>query len=126
MSVDIESLVEQVIGAAIEVHRHFGAGFQELTYQRALAVELNLRGLPFEQEVPVQLRYKQEVVGEGRIDLLIGHRLVVELKACEGKPERFRRQVVSYLKAMDLPLGLVINFNCELLKDGLARVSNTS
>ena len=126
MSVEIESWVEQVIGAAIEVRRHFGAGFQELTYQRALAVELKLRGLPFEREVPVQLRYKQEVVGEGRIDLLIGQRLVVELKACEGKPERFRRQVVSYLKAMDLPLGLVINFNCELLKDGLARVSNTS
>lgn len=121
---DIEQLVEQVIGAAIEVHRHLGPGFKEATYQKALQIELRLREIPYQTEVPVRLCYKDEVVGDGRIDLLVDDRLVVELKAAETKPDRFRRQVVAYLKAADLPLGLVINFEVDLLKDGLARVSN--
>ena len=122
---DIEQLVEQVIGAAIEVHRVFGAGFKESTYHRAMMVELGLREIPFESEVPVQLKYKNETVGEGRIDLLIDKRLVVELKAAEASPDKFRRQAVAYLKATKLSLGLVINFEVDLLKQGIARASNS-
>lgn len=122
---DLNRLAEQVIGAAIEVHRHLGPGFQEITYQRALMVELRHRGIPFQDEVPVVLDYKGVSIGEGRIDLLIDGRLVVELKATEPKPDGFRRQVSAYLKATSNQLGLVINFNVAVLKDGIARVVHT-
>lgn len=117
-----DELVEKIIGAAIEVHRHLGAGFAEATYHKAMEIELSLRQIPFASEVPIGLQYKNRALGEGRIDLLIDKRLVVELKACEANPERFRRQVVCYLKATGLPLGLVINFEVELLKQGINRV----
>lgn len=124
-SLDHESeLTEAVIGAAIEVHRQLGAGFQEKTYHRALMIELEERGIVFRSEVPVQLEYKGRDIGEGRIDLLIEEQLVVELKAAEDNPKKYRRQVVAYLRASKLRLGLVINFEAELLRDGIARVAN--
>ncbi|MEO1087493.1 MAG: GxxExxY protein, partial [Acidobacteriota bacterium] len=119
---DIEEVVERVIGAAIEVRRHFGAGFRETTYHRAMEIELRRRDIAFESEVPVVLKYHDEVIGEGRIDLLIDRRLVVELKAASAKPDMFRRQVVSYLKAGGYELGLILNFETELLKHGITRV----
>ncbi len=91
----LNALSEIVIAAAIEVHRHLGPGFQESTYQRALAVELNRREVPFVLEAPVHLQYKGESIGNGRIDLLVDGQLVVELKAADGPSERFRRQVVA-------------------------------
>ncbi|MEM9418933.1 MAG: GxxExxY protein [Planctomycetota bacterium] len=122
---DTDELVTAVIGAAIEVHRAFGAGFKESTYHKSMMVELGLRGIEFESEVPVVLKYKDKPVGEGRIDLLIKNCLVVELKAAESAPSKYRRQVVAYLKATGHTLGLVINFEVELLKDGVSRVSNS-
>ncbi|MBB6430141.1 GxxExxY protein [Algisphaera agarilytica] len=122
MGDDIEELIEKVIGAAIEVHRHFGPGSLEATYHRALEIELKLQGIPFESEVPVTLDYKGHPVGQGRIDLLIDGRLVVELKAAHRGADQFKRQVLAYLRATDLPLGLVINFEVGVLKEGLARV----
>lgn len=118
----LNALVERVIGAAIEVHRSLGPGFAESTYQRALTIELRLRGISFKTEVPVQLRYKEELLGEGRIDLLVESRLIVELKAAEANPKKYRRQVVSYLKATGLHLGLIINFETDVLKEGISRV----
>jgi len=77
-----------------------------------------------EQTPPELNQLTKRVIGEGRIDLLVAERLVVELKSAEGNASQFRRQVVSYLKAKGLGLGLVINFNVELLKDGVVRVAN--
>ncbi|MEM8495857.1 MAG: GxxExxY protein [Planctomycetota bacterium] len=114
-----------VIGAAIEVHRQLGPGFAESTYHQALRVELELRKIEFKSEVPVSLVYKDVAIGDGRIDLLVGDSLVVELKAARAEPRKFNRQVVSYLKATGLMLGLVINFEHGVLRDGIARVIHT-
>ncbi|MEM6393370.1 MAG: GxxExxY protein [Planctomycetota bacterium] len=120
---DLTVLTEKVIGAAIEVHRKLGAGFQEITYHRAMMIELEHRGIGFEAEYPVRLKYRGQDIGEGRVDLLVEHALVVELKSAEANPEKYKRQVVSYLKATGLKIGLLLNFNVQLMKDGVARVS---
>ena len=122
---DINELTEAAIGAAIEVHRHLGAGFQERTYERALSVELRLRGIAHEMQVPVMLEYKGENFGDGKVDLLVEGRLIVELKAVAELCEAHRTQVLAYLKATDFSLGLLINFHAPTIKDGLKRVIYT-
>ncbi len=122
----LEELAQQVIGAAIEVHRHLGPGFAEATYQRALSRELMLRSIAHRLEAPVSITYKDQAVAKGSIDILVEEQLVVELKAAEARPRRYHRQVSAYLKATGLQLGLIINFDCDTLKDGLARVINTT
>lgn len=122
MTDDLEVIIEKVIGAAIEVHRYFGPGSLESTYHRAMEIELGMRGIQFLSEVPVTLDYKSHPVGQGRIDLLIDGRLIVELKAVAKPAAHFKRQVLAYLKSTDRNLGLVINFEVSVLKDGLARV----
>jgi len=122
---DIERLnllSEQVIGAAIEVHRHLGAGFLESTYEKALVIELELRGIRCEVQKPVDLTYKGKSIGEGKIDLLIEGRLIVELKAVKELVDAHKTQVLAYLKASGHKLGLLINFHSPLLKDGVKRV----
>ena len=121
---ELTALSERVIGAAIEVHRALGPGFQEVTYHRALMIELEEVGLAVDTEVPVELRYKGRVIGEGRIDLLVEGKLVVELKAAAANPQKYRRQVIAYLKATDKKLGLIINFEADRLVDGITRVIN--
>ena len=106
------------IGAAIEVHRQTGAGLDEVSYQRALAIELGLRGIPFAREVPVVISYKGTPVGERKIDFIVGGRLVVELKAIEAIAKVHLAQVRTYLKITGLHLGLLLNFNTAILKDG--------
>jgi len=96
---EFDELVTQVVGAAIAVHRELGPGFAEITFSRAHQIELEERNIPFAAEVAIALQYHGRSIGEGRIDLLIEDRLVVELKAVEGSAKRFRRQVVAYLKA---------------------------
>lgn len=120
-----DDLTGRVIGAAIAVHRALGPGFIEPTYGRALAIELKHQGVAFDTEVPVELRYRDEVIGTGRMDFLVEDELVVELKATELPARQFRRQVAAYLKASDLKLGLLINFGADPLKDGIARIINT-
>ena len=121
---ELTALSERVIGAAIEVHRQLGPGFQEITYRRALAIKLEAIGLSFEVEVPVSLNYRGKTIGEGRIDMLIEKQLILELKAAEANPKKYKRQVTVYLKATGLRLGLVINFEQDRLVDGIARVAN--
>ncbi|MEM9348220.1 MAG: GxxExxY protein [Planctomycetota bacterium] len=115
-------LTEALIGAAIEVHRQLGPGFIESTYHRALEIELELRGVEFESEKPVALEYKGRPIGEGRLDLLLDGKVVIELKAVEKLAPIHQAQVISYLKATDLQVGLLINFNVEVLRDGIKRV----
>jgi GxxExxY protein len=123
---ELERLAGKVIGAAIEVHRRLGAGFAEVNYHKAMIVELGCRGISHRSEVPVELRYRDVTIGEGRIDLPIEDKPVVELKSSEASARRFKRQASSYLKATGLNLALVINFECDVFREGLARVINTS
>ena len=116
-------LAREVIGAAIEVHRHLGPGFLESVYEEALCVELRLRKIPFERQRPAKVEYKGEYVGEeGRLDLLVDDRLIVELKAVREVAPIHRAIVVSYLKATKKNLALLINFKVSCLKDGVQRV----
>ena len=115
---EIESLLQSVVGAAIEVHRLLGPGHPERVYSSALAREMLLRDIPFEQEYPYAVIYKQEAVGEGRLDFWVGGRLVVEIKATDGLSDAHVSQVVAYLSQMREPLGLLLNFNVSVLKNG--------
>lgn len=115
-------LANAVIGAAIEVHRELGPGFLESVYQEALVVELELRRIPFIAQQPVEVSYKGCLVGEGRIDLLVDRGLVVEIKAVDTIMPIHRAQLISYLRAMGLPLGLLLNFKTPLAKDGIERI----
>jgi GxxExxY protein len=118
----VDELAHAVIGAAIEVHRVLGPGFLESVYEAALAIELETRAIPFERQKPVPLRYKGRDIGEGRLDLLVADCLIVELKPVEVLAPIHKAQVISYLKATGLHLGLLINFNVPLLKDGVERI----
>lgn len=119
---ELDAITHAVIGAAIEVHRELGPGFLESTYAKALAVELTRRNIQFVQEAPIQLSYKGEQIGEGRIDLLVSECRIVELKAVGRLASIHQAQVLSYLKITKKTLGLLINFNVEMLRDGIKRI----
>lgn len=121
---ELDSLAHAVIGAAIEVHRHFGPGLDEELYQNALAIEFGLRGIPFAREVVVDVEYKGRYIGKKRLDFVVGGRLVLETKAIEQLLSLHKAQVLTYLKITRNKLGLLLNFNVEILKDGLKRVIN--
>jgi GxxExxY protein len=119
------ALSGQVIGAAIEVHRALGPGLLESSYQACLSHELTLRGLAWVRQKEIPLRYKDVRVHSAyRIDLLVEGRLVVEVKATEALTPIHRAQVLTYLKLLHLRLGLLINFNVEVLARGVRRVVN--
>jgi GxxExxY protein len=118
----VEQLAYEVIGAAIEVHRVLGPGFLESVYQEALRVELQLRRIAFISQAVVAVNYKGAKVGEGKLDFLVGNQLVIELKAVENLAPIHTAQVLSYLKMTDHQLGLLINFNVSILKDGIRRI----
>jgi GxxExxY protein len=120
-----EELARLVIGAAIEVHRHLGPGMPEYSYRDALCHEFDLQGVEYEREARFAITYKGKDVGQGRIDILVGRVLIVELKVVECLNNVHRAQVISYLQATKLRPGLLINFNVAVLKDGIKRVINT-
>jgi GxxExxY protein len=115
-------LTRMVIGAAIEVHRELGPGWLESFYEQALCLELDGCSIPFARQVAVPVLYKGTRIGEGRLDLIVGGRLLVELKATEGHSPLHLAQVLTYLKASRLTLGLLINFNVPSLRQGIRRV----
>jgi GxxExxY protein len=119
---ELNELTGAVIGAAIEVHKELGPGFLEHTYSKALSVELTRLGIRHACEAPVTLHYKGHPIGDGRLDILVENKLVLELKAVEKLLAIHHSQVLSYLKATQLPLGLLINFNVNVLKDGIQRI----
>jgi hypothetical protein len=118
----LDELARVVVDAALEVHRELGPGFTENVYEEALAVELRLREVLFERQQAVSVSYKGYAVGEGRVDLLVGGELIVELKAVEKLLPVHKAQIISYLKARGSTLALLINFNERLLRDGIQRV----
>lgn len=115
-------LTEQIIGAAIEVHKTLGPGLLESAYEQCLCHELNLRGLSFLQQVPIGVRYKQCSVDCGyRADLIVERTVLLELKAIEKLAAIHQAQLITYLKLTALKVGLLINFNEVRLRDGLLR-----
>jgi len=118
----IETVAREVIGAAIEVHRTLGPGFVENIYETALALELTERGIPFARQVKIDVFYKGTPIGQSRIDLLVGRVLIVELKAVDALLPVHKAQVLSYLKAIKQPLGLLLNFKGETMRGGIQRV----
>ena len=117
-----EAIAYRVIGAAIEVHRHLGPGFLESIYEKAMDHELKTSGLFAERQKEILVRYKDIEISGQRLDLLVGGRIIVELKAGESIAPIHEAQLISYLKATGLRLGLLINFHVPVLKDGIRRI----
>ena len=118
-------VTDRIIGSAIEVHRRIGPGLLESIYSECLAMELTLRGVRFEREVPVPVIYReQRVAVDLRIDLLVERCVVVELKAVEKLLPVHDAQLLTYLRLTQQSVGLLINFNVPALKNGLRRLVN--
>jgi len=116
-------LTRDTIGAAIEVHKDKGPGLLESVYEWCLMMELELRGYQIENQSDVVVRYKkfQKMVAL-KFDLLVNHCLLVEVKAVEAVAPIHKAQLLSYMKLLDIPLGLIINFNSPKLTDGVSRL----
>ena len=119
---ELDAWAKAVIGAAIEVHRRLGPGLDESLYEAALLVEFQLRHIPFVSQVEVNVTYKGELIGNKRLDIIVAGMLVIELKAIEQIGPIHKAQVLTYLHITGMKLGLLINFNTILLKDGLKRI----
>jgi GxxExxY protein len=117
-----EQIATAVIGAAIEVHRHLGPGFLERIYQEALCLELKARDIPFERERTINVVYRDVAIGGQRIDMVVGGRVIVELKAVSRVEPIWEAKVISYLRTVPLRLGLLLNFNNRTMKDGITRI----
>ena len=116
-----ELLTEKIIGCSIEVHRELGPGLLENIYQAALAIEFGLRGMHFQQQLPLNVSYKGMGIGAYRIDLLVENEVVVELKSTERNDPVYEAQLLSYMKLGGYRVGLLINFNSILLTKGIKR-----
>lgn len=115
-------LTSTIIGAAIEVHKTLGPGLLESAYEECLAREFVLRSLPFERQKPVPVIYKDVKLECGyRLDFLVAHSVVVELKAVEGITSVHEAIVLTYLRLSGCKVGLLLNFNVVVLKDGIRR-----
>jgi GxxExxY protein len=122
---DVNEVTEKIIGAAIEVHRHLGPGLLESAYEECLCYELDQAGLRFERQVHLPVYYKGlELQGAYRMDVVVEDAVVVEIKATEQMIPLYAAQVLTYLKSAHKAVGLLINFNVPVLKDGLKRIVN--
>jgi GxxExxY protein len=122
LSPEHEKIVTDTIGCGMTVHRVLGPGFKERIYERAFCLELELRSIKFECEKKIDVRYKQWTIPGQQVDLIVEGVVLVELKAVPKLKELHKCQVVSYLRTLDLRIGLLMNFNCPLFKDGLKRI----
>lgn len=122
---DVEEVSSIVVDTALQLHRDLGPGLLESVYEVVLAKLLEQRGLSVERQKPVPIRYQDIALDEGfRLDLLVDNQLVIELKSVESIHPVHPKQLLTYLRLMNLPLGLLINFGAPLLRDGLKRVVN--
>ena len=117
------ALTEQIIGGAIEVHKHWGPGLYEEIYQKSLYHELQLRNVKIASEVKLPLLYKGEQVGDDlRLDLIVEEKVVVELKSVKALEPVHEAQLLTYMKQTGCKIGLLINFNVPVLKQGIKRM----
>jgi len=119
-----DDLIERVIGSAIEVHRELGPGLLESVYEQAMMVELANQGIAACHQVAVPASYKGHDLKLGfRADIIVEESLILELKACSALEPIHLAQMITYQRLLKFKRGLLINFNCKLLKDGIKRVS---
>jgi GxxExxY protein len=119
---DVEKLAYDVIGCCVRVHRELGPGLLEIIYARAVVLELRASHIQLEVERSIPVRYRGELLCHQRLDLMVEDRLVLELKSVERLDSIHVAQVLSYLRISGVRLGLLINFNVSILKDGIRRV----
>lgn len=117
-----DPLTEKIIGCAIEVHKMLGPGLLESTYESALCVEMQLVGLKFERQLIIPVTYKDQPVGDYRLDLLVEKSVIVEIKSVDRFDPIFEAQLLAYLKITGIKRGLLLNFNSRLLKDSIKRL----
>ena len=124
---ELNELSSKIIRAAITVHKELGPGLLESVYQSCLAIEIGAMNIDAQKEVPLPVVYRgQKIHDEGfRIDLLVESTIVVELKSVEKVQNIHKKQLLTYLRLAEKPLGLLINFNEVLLKDGITRIINS-
>ena len=120
-SAALKQLTERIIGCAIEVHRQLGPGLLEGTYESALCIELNNASLNHVRPPIFPVVYKGETIGEYRLDLIVDDAVVVEIKSVERFDPIFEAQVLTYLRVTGKRVGLLMNFNSRLLRDGIKR-----
>jgi iron complex transport system substrate-binding protein len=126
MDAEIENLARLAVDCGFRLHKDIGPGMLESVYEVLLAEALRERGLSIERQVPVPIRYRGVVVDNAfRIDLLIERTLVIELKSTERDSALYPKQLLTYLRLMGLPLGLLMNFGQETFKQGVQRVINS-
>jgi GxxExxY protein len=117
-----EKLTEQIIGAAIEVHKYWGPGLYEEIYERSMYRELKLRGLTYDSQMGLPLEYKGEKVGEDlKLDLWVEKKVVVEMKVVSELLPIHEAQLLTYMRLTKSPVGLLINFKVDVLKKGIRR-----
>jgi iron complex transport system substrate-binding protein len=119
---EVEKLARVCVDCGMHVHRELGPGFKEVIYERAFCLELDSRGVRFETEKPILVRYKSWEIPGQKVDLLVAGVVLVEIKAVPKLKQIHTHQILSYLKTLDLRLGLLMNFKQRLLRDGLKRV----
>lgn len=120
-SVQDDPLTRKIIACAIEVHRKLGPGLLEKLYKEAMIIEMELNGLKAEKNVKIPVEYKGKPIGDYYIDLLVDDSVILELKSVERHDPVFEAQILSYMKLTGKKVGLLINFNSKMVKDGIKR-----
>ncbi len=122
---DINKLSSKIIGVAIEVHKILGPGLLESAYEECICYELNFRGFLLERQKPLVVRYKGIKLDCGyRLDVVVENAIILELKSCDKIEPIHKAQLLTYLKLSGLHLGLILNFNVPLMRDGIVRIVN--
>lgn len=111
-----EDLTRKIIGAAMEVHKHLGNGFQEVVYQRALSIEMHLQNIEHEREKEMSLSYKGYDIGTRRVDFFVEEKIMVEIKALINLEDVHLAQAMNYVEAYNMEIGLLINFGAKSLQ----------
>ena len=122
---NMNQLSSKIIGAAIEVHKTLGPGLLESAYEECLCHELSIQGLLFEKQKPLSIDYKGKKMDCGyRLDIVVEKAVIIELKSCEKIEPIHKAQLLTYLKLSGLKLGLILNFNVPIMRDGIVRIVN--
>jgi GxxExxY protein len=119
---EINKITERIIGCAIEVHRVLRCGLFESIYRSALAIEFDCAGLTYEREVQIPAVYKGRLLGHYRVDFIVEDMVIVEVKSVERMHPVFETQVLTYVRLKKKRIGLLINFNSRLVRDGITRL----
>jgi len=125
IKMDINELSSKIIGGAIEVHKTLGPGLLESAYEECIFHELNLQGFSLERQKPLPLTYKGRILDCGyRLDIVVEKMIILELKSCEKIEPIHKAQLLTYLKLAGLNLGLLLNFNVPVMRNGIVRIVN--